>query len=660
MFQVKHIHVFYILLAFSVFPFADVFCQDEAPVAEKTIVPINNGEPVSFVIARPADISKSSGNEDWFPAFSLEYLFFRLNAIGNFTVVDPETLSTQIREYYAFNHTPPSRQEYIDAAKEFNASFVLYPEYKIDKKNALQFSMTLQSVNNSDKKVICSYSCDIEKADEGIDSCINQLIVGIGITPENYTAKFLRTKIVGSSKCEKLIGTSLISSRKAQGKNHAKIAEDLKKCASQEQAFLADYLGSLEFAKASGFENAALLMKDLIFNLGPVYPALYPLAAQFFRLADQNENAMQMVKVAEGLNLKTNRLVLEKALVLEALNDWDNAERAYQEVMTIDAGDFHALLFLMRKYNKDKKASDALSLSRIFEAKYPDNGYGFLEKAKSLIIDGQSKAAQTALAKAETLLPDNVEARVLMGDLYMQENDYNSALKHYSKAIGLAPQNVDANIKTANAYTLAGNYREALETLKKIAVKFYDNPLVQKGIGMAEFQVGDTSSAKRDLNRYMQNGEPDLKVLLTLGHIYDGLGQYRKSAEMYEKAIPLDENRSMAQRRLDAENAKAGGSKQVEEEKPVYDGASRAATSKFNTKLVVRILTAAVCVGGIAGGYLMNNKIKDTQTKYDNARNKADIDSYHTDLKNQQTMRLLFYCLGAGAGAGFTVTFFIK
>jgi tetratricopeptide (TPR) repeat protein len=415
--------------------------------------------------------------------------------------------------------------------------------------------------------------------------------------------------------------------------------------------------GSIEFAKASGFENAALLMKDLIFNLGPVYPALYPLAARFFRLADQNENAMQMVKVAEGLNLGTNALVIEKAMILEALKDEENAERAYQEVMTIDPGNFNALLFLMRKYNRDKNPQEALSLSRIFEAKYPDNGYGFLEKAKSLIIGGQSKAAQTALAKSESLLPDNVEARVLMGDLYMQENDYNSALKHYSKAVSLAPQDLDAGLKTSRAYMLSGDSREALEILRKISNKYYDNSAVQKELGLAEYKVGDKDAARRALNRYVQGGGSDLTAFLALANIYDGAGQYVKALEMYEKALPIDDNKSMAQRRIDMEKTKTIGK---EEEKPVYDGQARAATSRFNKKLVVRILTAAVCVGGIAGGYLMNNKIKDTQTKYDNDKNTADVDSYHNDLKNQQTMRLLFYCLGAGAGAGFTVTFFIK
>ena len=658
--------LFYTFFVFSLTPNWWIFAQDEA-AAEKPLIPINNGAPISVIIARPADVSNASESDfSWFSAFSLEYLFFRMDAVSLFRVVDPETLSVQLHEYGAFNRSPPSRQAYVSLARKNNVSFVLYTEYKAEKKSkTLQLSLALQSIDNNDKRALCSASCDIEKPDEGLDSCMAQLVTGCGIAPESYTAKFLRTKISGSGKCDKLIGTTIIASPKASEATHFKLAEDLKKCAAQEpQSFLAYYAGAREYAKAAKFENAALMLKDLIFRLGPVYPDLYPLASHYFRLAERNENALQMIKVCEGLNLKTDILVLEKALVLEALDDWENAERAYEEVMTIDPGNFHALLFLMRKYNKDHKASDALKLSQLFEAKFPDNGPEYLEKGKSLVMLKQVKAAHAALSKAATLMPDNAEPRVLLGDLSMQSDDFNAALKHYTKAMELSPQNVDVAIKAARANTLSGNPKAALETLKKIAVKFYDNRVVQKEIGLAEFQIGDTAAAKRDLNRFLQNGEPDLNALLVLGRIYEGLREYREALDLYEKTLPLDENKSLAQRRVDAIKAKMGG-RALSEDRTRRTSAGGVGF-KGSGRLTIRVLTTAVCIGGFIGGYMMNKQIAAAQQDYNSYRGADQIkmaqlhDDLETKQKNNGLLRNVFYGAGALSAIGFSVTFFIK
>ena len=499
---------------------------------------------------------------------------------------------------------------------------------------------------------------------EGLDSCISQLITGAGIAPENYTAKFLRTKIVGLGKCDRLIGTSMMASNKSSGQNHLKIAEDLKKCIGQEQqSYLAYYLGSLEYAKAASFENAALLLKDLIFRLGPTYPNLYPLGARYFRLAEKNENALQMVKVCEGLGLKTNSLVMEKALILEAMDDWENGEKAYEEVMTIDAGNFNALLFLMRKYNKDQKATEALKLSQIFEAKYSGNGRGYLEKGKSLLILKQTKEAQSALSRAAGLMPDNIEPRMLLGDSYMQGNDFNAALKQYTKIMELSPQNLDAHLKAAQSYTLLGNPRAALETLKKISAKYYDNPVLQKEIGIAEFQTGDTAAAKRELNRFARSGEQDLNAFLALGRIYDGLGEYRQALGMYEKALPLDENKSMAQRRIDMVRAKMGGASVKDEPNPLAGTLQGTTGIKGGSRFTLQVITVAACIGGFVGGYLLNRQIGDAQSNYNANQNPARMGELRNDLESKNKLvpfRNGLYGLGLLSAVGFSLTIVIK
>jgi tetratricopeptide (TPR) repeat protein len=640
--------------------------ESEAPAAPAAPIPtieFSGNSPAPLVVARPMDNSKGFDSDNaWVSAFCHEFLLFRFGAIGRFKLQDADSVALQVRRYNSYGDEAPSKQAYVSYAKKMNISYVLYMDLSIEKAaKKVQFNLSLESVEN-DKKASGSASCDWEKMDEGIDSCVRQVITLCTPPPENYTLKFLKTKIVGSMKSAKLIGMSRIASYKSD-KNHLKFAEDLKKISSQEQSFLALYVGSREFSKAGSFENAALLLKDLIFNLGPSYPILYALAAKNFRRAQKYEDALQMVKVCEGLNLKTNELTLEKALVLEARDDWNNAESAYREVLTFDENNYNALIFLMRKANKDLQADEVLKLAASFERQYPEDGRVCLEKGKANMTLKQTKNAQTSLSRALSLMPDNIEAHLLMGDLLMQSGDFGEALSHYSKVMNLSPQNLDVHIKAAHAYTLQANPSAALETLKKIASKYYDNPVVQKEVGLAEFQTGDTASAKRDLGRYLQSGEPDLKVLVVLGRIYSGLGEYETALEMFENAYPLDENKSAAKQRIESVKAKLQAQGPSRRPKSPFEGIETGKPkSKFPLELTVKISSGALAVIGLAGGYLINQKVDSDLRDYNNpkvAKNIPVTTEIGDRMRKNEKLRNMLYTVGLAGGVICGVSFVI-
>jgi tetratricopeptide (TPR) repeat protein len=67
------------------------------------------------------------------------------------------------------------------------------------------------------------------------------------------------------------------------------------------------------------------------------------------------------------------------------MEDWDKAQQAYQDVLSSDPVNYHALLFLMRKSNRDKEFEKALKYADAFLQNYPNDGPAFLEKSKALI-----------------------------------------------------------------------------------------------------------------------------------------------------------------------------------------------------------------------------------------------------------------------------------
>jgi predicted Zn-dependent protease len=272
----------------------------------------------------------------------------------------------------------------------------------------------------------------------------------------------------------------------------------------------------------------------------------------------------------------------------------------------------------------------------------------------------QLKNAQTSLSRAVSLMPDNIEAHSALADVLMQIGDFDGALSHFQKVMALAPQNLEVHIKAAHAYTLQANPRGALETLKKVATKYYDNPVVQKEIGLAEFQTGDTSSAKRDLNRYLQSGEPDLKVLIVLGRIHAGLGEYEEALEMFENAYPLDDNKAAAKQRIDAVKAKiqTEGPGRSRPKSP-FEDANLKPKKKFPLKLTVRIGSAAVAAIGLAGGFFFNSKVAGQQFDYDNAKSKKTATEIGDEMRKNEKMRNMLYMVGLAGGAVCGISFVI-
>jgi Flp pilus assembly protein TadD, contains TPR repeats len=545
------IGVFLVLFNISLFAQEPADTNVSRPIARET-------GKISLIIARPVTSSKNDLQElSWLPSFSHEFLLFRFGAISQIKVLDPETLAVKIHGYKSYGEASPSEQSYLSAARKLNATHVLFAKYGADKSSkALQFSLTLVSVDDPNNALKGESSAPVDKVDACLDSCISQLLATWGVQPEAYASKFFRTSITGSGKCEKAAGNAMAASS-SSASVHKKIADDLKKCSSSEpQAYLMYYLGALEYAKAKEYENAGLLLKDLIYKLGPVYPSLYPRAARYFRLCDKFEDGLQMIKLCEGLNMQAENLAEEKALLLEGMEDWDNAQDAYQQVLSIDPGNYHALLFLMKKYNKDKKPDKALEQAVAFLKAYPGDGVGLLEKGKALFALLRFQEAQPLLSRAAGLLPKNAEPLHLLGDIYQHNNDNKMAIQSYSRALELTPENVALYIKIAHAHMLMKNPSAALAELKKVEKKFYDNTEVQKGIGLAEYILGDTAAAKRDLARCAQSAEPDVTVCLTLGELYSNSAEYDKSLEMYEKALKADPGNSAADRAIQTIKAK--------------------------------------------------------------------------------------------------------
>ena len=612
-----------------------------------------------IIVARPIGAAKGRASEfSWIDAFVHEYLLFRLQAINQIRIVDPDSLLAHISDYRNYKAGRSSDAQYRSSAQSFQATHILKVESQVSKGNStVQFTfITLSAGAGGSETRLKSRNCNIDKIDEGLDSAITQLISELSIEIDQYGSKFLKTKIAGSGKCNKEIGNQVIEIYKNIKPNHKKAADELKKCALQDDgALLAYFVSNQEYVKAGDYENAAVSLKDLIFKLGPSYAGLYPIAARYFRLSDQLENALQMIKVCEGLGLSTNALVLEKAALFEAMEDESNTTRAYEDVLTFDPSNFNALLFLMHEYNKLSAPDRALGYATSFIQAYPSDGRGELEAGRAYLAQQQNSKAMTALTRAADMLPDDPAPHAMLGDLHIQNNSFTQALQEYERALELSGEDVDLHVKIGQTHLLMGKPQLALEKLKDLRKKYYDNMALLRVLGLSEYQTGDAAAARSDLVRYVENGPPDRSVYLALGELEEQDQQYGKAMQLYERAEALDRSDPAVLQHIAALKEKTGGAAVASHDDKHLDDAAYA-PRRGSPLFTIGMLSGVICAGGAAGGFAMDWLLKKDYTAYQNEQNTDQVASLHKKIDQKKLYRNALYALAGASGAGLALT----
>jgi predicted Zn-dependent protease len=133
------------------------------------------------------------------------------------------------------------------------------------------------------------------------------------------------------------------------------------------------------------------------------------------------------------------------------------------EVTDLNAGNAPAALFLGRVCLASRAPIVAATqrLQRL-SATAPDNADVLASYAACLSQANENAAmAEQLLNKAIALDPSSADAHLQLADLYMQQDKYSDAIRHYREVVRLRPEWADAHYRLARAYISAGQNEEA-------------------------------------------------------------------------------------------------------------------------------------------------------------------------------------------------------
>ncbi len=150
---------------------------------------------------------------------------------------------------------------------------------------------------------------------------------------------------------------------------------------------------------------------------------------------------------------------------------------------------------------------------------------------------------QLSLKHALTAIQKNnnyTHAHSLLGELYLEKGDLDSAFQSFRKAIELSPLNVVRYEKAAAPLLEAGRVDDAISLLNLAIQAQFEHPFIVERLGYCFFQKKEYAKAAKFL-RQAVHAEPDnVSFLNSLAICYRDSQMYNEALDTYNQIIKRD------------------------------------------------------------------------------------------------------------------------
>lgn len=522
---------FIIVLFLAIYSGLSVFADTDSKVNRPVLFPL---KPID------AGAINEKNRNVWTIAVIDQLTRFRLEPLKEIITV-PKTLIDSLIPQMVSPETVVSDDVCRKMATRLKCTHLLSQKFEISQQNKI-IHYYIEIINAKNNQIIYNLEKEIplEHFAPGIDSCILNAVKTIQpkILPE--TERFFQLSVLSPHlKNVKQLGELYIQEKgKFKGLDNELAREYEKLIERDPLLLLANHSCALAYFRAKQYVKSANYLKQLL-DLTPIHSSLFITLAQSYRLAGQYQEALNVTLNCDRMRLRGIPFLLEKAMAFEGLNQRGSALNTYLQILTVNANQPQALLFLAQQRNNEANYNEGLQYAEKLLQNEPSNGKAGFEKGRALCALGKYDEAFTVLKKAATNLPDDPHILQWLGDLCIRKQIYPEAVEHYRKASKAAPENFDLYVKTSNAMQLASQNSQALKTLKDVFAKFKEKPQIYKEIGLLEYKLGNLDSALSRLSFFCRSDSTSAEVYLVLGHISSQKADYKTAHEHYSRSMKL-------------------------------------------------------------------------------------------------------------------------
>lgn len=133
-----------------------------------------------------------------------------------------------------------------------------------------------------------------------------------------------------------------------------------------------------------------------------------------------------------------------------------------------------------------------------------------------------------------------------LGILYLDQKEYELAIRELSCVLEINPKNEIALVKLGHVYLQQKKFVEAVAQFKK-AMELNSNSLdPHEGLGLCYFEQGYTEEAMLELNHVLKSNPDNLNGHFGLGLCYDRKKEFKKAVKEFSQVLKINPNHLQA------------------------------------------------------------------------------------------------------------------
>jgi len=430
---------------------------------------------------------------------------------------------------------------YFRAAEQTQSTFVVLQKYEyVEKEQTVHYYVEL--IRLPGRKVVSSFEKSLQLRTLGVelDDAVLRLYEQLELSPSESATAFFDHYLVSPDLGNlRDFGKAVVEEYYGDEHDLEEIAREYEEMARENSDMvIGHWMAGQTYMRLGKYGDALRAMKafrDVFAEHGPIYV----LICEAYRLNGQHGQAVETARAARAKGIEPLTILVEQLRGLDAIGKKDEAYAVCLEVLERNPKQPFALHFVTRWRVNEGRFEEGLEYANKLLAINANHGGAHLEKGRALVGLGKPSDAIMPLTQATILLPKNPEPQVELGDIYYKREEYAKAAGHYAEACKLSPEDLELFLRTAEAYERAENLRAAEKTLLIIEQKYPDDLRLNAKLGLIQYELEDTTGARRHLEKRIKRRVDDSLIFLALGDIYTSSKEYMKAINMYEQALPL-------------------------------------------------------------------------------------------------------------------------
>ena len=305
-------------------------------------------------------------------------------------------------------------------------------------------------------------------------------------------------------------------------------------CASQEYTSAKLYIQQQEWKKAEEF-----LIKAI--DVEPENPEIpYQLGYHIYALQKKDWQRMNQF-FDKALAIDPNKIILEQGKTVKEFVIMARTQ-FWAEMYNKGVAEFNEYRAVPMD-QKDAALKKTITTFEISATIKTDEAQTYTMLSTCNHLAGNTDKSENYILKAVELSPNDANVNLTAGQIFMQKQEFETALPYVKKAVELEPSNTKSIRNLAQIYYDIGQLEESIQTYEVAINKETDREVkadLYFNLGILYNRVGNLEEAEYNFTNSLDENPEDIEAVMGMAQVFENAEKWRKAEKFYRELIAID------------------------------------------------------------------------------------------------------------------------